>query len=160
MIGGDRLRCFRGLGWGLEHDIAGGSRGIEVCRAAVSRCRPQNRRSPREHIVALVQRHPCQLERIARICYQDGSALDGSAGSEQQGIVLVEDPRLELPQLRAGVHAELVHQHRSHVLVGPQSFALTAGPVQGQHVLRSQALLVGVIGDQRLDLGDEIAAAP
>ena len=73
--------------------------------------------------------------------------------------VLREDRLLELAQPLARLDAELLDQRPARVLVGLQRVGLAVRAVEGQHQLRPQALPVGVLGDQRLQLPDHLGVA-
>ena len=64
----------------------------------------------------------------------------GSASSSERR-VLVEDPALELLQLRRGLEAELLGQVRARLLVRAERFRLSAGAIEREHVLRAEALV-------------------
>ena len=78
-------------------------------------------------------------------------AVDGDV----QRRVLDEDRPLELLQLDARLEPELVVQERPRPPVDLEPFGLPAAAVEREHQLRAEALAVGVLGDERLELGDE-----
>ena len=71
--------------------------------------------------------------------------------------VLAQDRLVQAPQLRAGLHADLLHQHRSRLAVGVERLRLPTAAIQGQHALRVQALPQRVLGHQRVELADDLA---
>ena len=72
--------------------------------------------------------------------------------------VLTQDRLLELAQLATGLDPELVHERAARVLVGAERLGLAPRAVQRAHVLAAQALAQRVLGDQRLELGHDVAA--
>ena len=64
---------------------------------------------------------------------------------------------MQAPQLRAGLDADLLHQHRARLAVGVKRLRLPAAAVQRQHPLRVQALPQRVLGHQRVELADDLA---
>ena len=81
-----------------------------------------------------------------------GSRSPGVRRREVERRVLGEYRPLELAQTLAGLDAELLDQRPARVLVGLQRVGLAVGAVEREHQLRPQALAVGVLGDQRLEL--------
>ena len=71
----------------------------------------------------------------------------GTSGRER--LVLTQDRRLELPEVRAGLEAELVLEHAATRLVGVQRVRLAAGAVEREHQLGAQPLAIGVLGHER-----------
>ena len=69
-----------------------------------------------------------------------------------------EDHLLEPPQLGAGLEAELVHQELAPHAHRLERLRLPPGAVQRHHELPAQALAKGVLGDQALELADQILA--
>jgi hypothetical protein len=67
---------------------------------------------------------------------------------------------LELPEHRAGLDPELVDERPSCLVVCGERISLPTGAVERQHQLRTQVLTERVLGDQLLELGDEIVLAP
>ena len=78
---------------------------------------------------------------------------------EQERRVLVEDPPLELLQLRRGLEAELLRQVRARLLVRAKRFRLTARAVEREHVLRAEALVDRKLLAQHLQLRDQLGVA-
>ena len=74
--------------------------------------------------------------------------------------VLYEDGTLQPLQRGAGLETELLDEHLARLLVDAESFRLTAGPVEREHELRAQPLAERVLGDERLELGDEVCMTP
>ena len=83
----------------------------------------------------------------------------GSGSSSSDGIV-VEDPALEVQQMRRGLEAELLGQVRTRLLVRTERFRLTAGAVEREHVLRAEALVDRELLAQHLQLSDQLRVTP
>jgi hypothetical protein len=73
--------------------------------------------------------------------------------------VLEEDRALELLESRAGVDSQLVAQSRPRVAERLERLGLSARPVEREHELTSKALAQRMLGDQRLQLADELVVA-
>ena len=74
----------------------------------------------------------------------------GQLGGSRQRLVLAEDRAFEPHQLRAGLYPELLAEHRSYPLVGPEGVSLTPAAVQGQDQLRPQPFTKRVFSHRRL----------
>ena len=83
------------------------------------------------------------------------SAAGSAAGGPLERRVLDEDRPLELLELDARLQSELVDEERASAAVDLESFRLPARPIQRKHQLRPEPLAVGVLLDERLELGDE-----
>ena len=70
--------------------------------------------------------------------------------------VLGEHRTFQLAKVLAGLDAQLVHERAPGVLVGLQRLGLAVGPVQREHELTAEALAVGVLGDERLELPHDL----
>ena len=68
----------------------------------------------------------------------------------------VEDRALELPQLRAWLDAELVHQPAARLAVDVERLLLAARAVESEHQLRPQPLAIAVLIRQQLELADHV----
>ena len=73
--------------------------------------------------------------------------------------ILQEDRPLEALELDARLQSELPRQLVPGRPVGAQGLRLTSGPVEREHELPPQALTEGMVGDQDLQLADEIRMA-
>src|SRR6266545_5120692 len=73
--------------------------------------------------------------------------------------VLVQDLPLELLERRAGVDAELLHEGPPRVLEDVERVGLAAAAVEREHELAAQPLAERVLGDEGLQLADELAVA-
>ena len=73
--------------------------------------------------------------------------------------VLGEDRPLQLAQALARLDAELLDERVAGVLVGLQRVGLAVAAVEREHLLGPQALAVGVLGDQRVELADHLRVA-
>lgn len=76
-------------------------------------------------------------------------------GRDAERRVLNEDGALELLHLERGLEPELVVEELPRAPVDVKALGLAAAAVEGEHQLRPEALTVRVVGDQRLELGDE-----
>ena len=85
--------------------------------------------------------------------------VDGGPARRLELGVLAQDLALELLELRARLEAELLEERAAGVLVGGERVCLPAGAVEREHQLRAQALAVGLLGDEPLQLGDELLVA-
>jgi hypothetical protein len=74
-------------------------------------------------------------------------------GAGVEGWVLAEDRLLELAKLGAGPCPDLRDQGPAGLAVGLRRVGLPPGAVEGEHALGVEALVGGVLGDQRLELG-------
>src|SRR5439155_70847 len=72
---------------------------------------------------------------------------------------LHEDAALELAQLVAGLDAELVDERSAGVPVALERVGLAARAVQREHQLRAESLVQRVLGDETLQLADELGVA-
>ncbi len=89
-----------------------------------------------------------------------GGRLGGGAlGGLERG-VLGEDRRLQPLQLGARLEPQLVDQRGAGAAVGVERVGLAARAVEGEHEVGVQALAVGMLADQRLQLGDRLPVAP
>jgi hypothetical protein len=73
--------------------------------------------------------------------------------------VLPEDRPFELLESRTGLDSELVHEHSAGSLVGLQRLRLPAGAIQRRHQIPPQAFAERVLGDQFLELPDQLVLA-
>ncbi len=83
----------------------------------------------------------------------------GRPDREIEGLVLGEDLRLQVTELPARIDPELIGQRPSGVLERPERVRLAAGAVQGQHQRRAEAFAEGMVGDESLELGDQVGVA-
>ena len=97
--------------------------------------------------------------RVLDIGEQEGDDLHLQLRLEQERRVLVEDPSLELLQLRRGIEAQFLRQVRSRLLVRAKSFRLTTRAVQREHVLPTEALVDGKLLAQHLELCDQLGVS-
>ena len=74
--------------------------------------------------------------------------------------VLLKDRPLQLLERRARIDPELVDEGLARVLVGVQRLCLPAGPVQRRHQIPPEPLAERVLGDQCLELSDQLVVAP
>ena len=73
--------------------------------------------------------------------------------------VLPQDRPLELLERLARVDAELLDVDSARVLVGVQGLRLPAGPVQRRHQIPPRPFAERVLGDERLELSDQVGVA-
>jgi hypothetical protein len=83
------------------------------------------------------------------------SGLGRRSGHREPGI-LREDRALQLAQALSRLDPELLDELAPGVLVGLERVGLAVASVQREHQLRAQALPVGVLGDQRLELPHDL----
>jgi hypothetical protein len=74
--------------------------------------------------------------------------------------VVTKDRSLQLPQARARLDPELFAERPPRLPIRLERLCLTTAPVEGEHQLGAQALTVGMLGDEGLELGDERVVAP
>ena len=79
---------------------------------------------------------------------------------ERHGLVLVEQPHLQLPQLHRWLDTELLHERGPELLERPQGVGLTSIAVERDHQLRPEPLPERMLADQRLQLADQRAVTP
>ena len=84
----------------------------------------------------------------------------GAVRVEVQRRVLPKDRPLQLLERRARLDPELVDEGPARILVGVQGLRLPAGPVQRRHQVPPQALAERMLGDQCLELADQLVVAP
>ena len=77
-----------------------------------------------------------------------------------EGGVVAEDGLLQLPQLGAGLDPDLLDQRPMRVAICRHRFGLPSGAVEGEHALRVEALVQGVLGDKRLESSEHVGVAP
>jgi hypothetical protein len=132
---------------------------VHLTLSGVRRRHPDEFGAPLDRCFPLASRQPGQLERIAGVRHEDRPTPNRRRRPERESGILLENPPLEIPKLRARVGPDLLDQQRAQRLEGPQRLPLTPGSVEGEHVIRSKPLLVWVLDHQRLDLTDEIGIA-
>ena len=71
--------------------------------------------------------------------------------------VLLQDRALQLVQRGAGLEPELLAQRLPRLPEHLERVGLAVAPVQGEHELPAEPLAAPVLGNQRLELGDELA---
>jgi hypothetical protein len=64
---------------------------------------------------------------------------------------------LERPELLAGLDPEALDERLARRTIGRERVSLPAGAVERQHQLPAEPLAVRMLGDERLQLGDELA---
>ena len=83
----------------------------------------------------------------------------GRGGLDVQRRVLAQDRVVQAPQLRPRLDADLLDERAPGVPIGLQRLGLAPAPVQREHPLRVQPLAQGVLGQQRIDLADDLLVA-
>ncbi len=91
---------------------------------------------------------------------RDLADTGGCRRFEIQRRVLPKDRLLQLLERRARIDPELVDEGPARVLVGVQGLRLPARPVQRRHQIPPQPFAERVLGDQRLQLPDQLVMAP
>ncbi len=74
--------------------------------------------------------------------------------------VLTQDGIVEASQVGAGLEPDFVKQRLAGVLERLQGFGLSAAAVKGEHALRVQRLVQGMLAEQLVDLVECVAGAP
>ena len=100
--------------------------------------------------------HPSRLHEVSRLHGRRRQAGDGRA----QLWVVTQDRPLQLLQLRARLGPELLDECPASRGVRVQRVGLPTRPVQREHEVPAQPLAERVLGDQRLELCDELAVPP
>ena len=85
---------------------------------------------------------------------RDGCALAGRGGVERR--VVAQDRLLQLAERRPRLEAELLVEHAPRFPVRLERLGLPAAAVEREHELPAQALVEGVLLDERLELGNEV----
>src|SRR5262245_31089012 len=75
-------------------------------------------------------------------------------------VVLPEDRGLEVTQSLTGLEAELVAQPTPDRAIDVERLGLPPGAVEGEHEQRGHPLLIRMLGDERLELADELRVTP
>ena len=83
--------------------------------------------------------------------------LDRRPGRDEQAAILIEDPALEILQLRRRIDPETLGQRDPRAPERPQRLRLAARSVQRQHVHGAEVLAPRMLHGQRLQLGDDLA---
>ena len=151
--GEQRERDPRALTMRLAGQLGGQS------RPATAR-RTDDDRDPTAARAGLLPRCSQQLElAIASEERRRGHQLRRELRGRRSGqrVVLAQHRRVELSQLRAGLHADLIDERRPRVPVRIERIRLAPGAIEREHQLRVQALTQRLAGDQRLELADELA---
>ena len=77
----------------------------------------------------------------------------------QRGIV-AQDGLVQSAKIGAGFHADLLHQQAPRIAKRLQRLGLAPTAIQREHALRVQALAQRVLGQQALDLAEDLLMAP
>jgi hypothetical protein len=78
---------------------------------------------------------------------------------ELQAGVVPQDLGEELLQRPSGLDPQLVHEHASTVVVRLQRLRLASRAVERQHHLATELLAEGLLGNERLELADQLGVA-
>ena len=70
--------------------------------------------------------------------------------------VLLEDVALERLELRPGLDAELVHEPAAEIAIHGEGLGLAPARIEGTHELAREPLAKWTVGDERLQLRDEL----
>ena len=84
----------------------------------------------------------------------------GSSRFESEPRVLPKDRPLQLLERRARIDPELVDERPARVLVGVQRLRLPTRPVERRHQIPAQAFAERMLGDEGLELRDQLVVAP
>ena len=102
---------------------------------------------------------------VGEVSEEDGDDLPllaprGCArGPAAEGGVLAEYPSVKLLQLLARLDAQLLVERPPRLTVRRQCFRLPSGAVEREHELGAQVLAERMLGDQHLELRDQLAGA-
>ncbi len=77
-----------------------------------------------------------------------------------EGGVVLEDPAVKRAQLVARFDPELLDERPPHLTVGGERVRLPARAVEREHELGAEVLAEGMLRDQLLELGDQLAGSP
>ena len=102
-----------------------------------------------------VERPPHDTERALADAFQQSVASQRTPG-ELQRRVLLEDPSLELLELRRRVDPQLVREQVLRVPIGVERFCLPAGSVAREHQMPPQTLAHRMLDDDALELGQHL----
>ena len=91
---------------------------------------------------------------------RDLADTGGCRRFDVQRRVLPKDRPLQLLERRARVDPELVDEGPARILVGVQGLRLPTRPVQRRHQIPPQAFAERVLGDQCLELPDQLVVTP
>ena len=80
-------------------------------------------------------------------------------GGRRKRRIVGQDPALELAQPLARLDSKLFDELPARGLVGLKRVRLAVAAVESEHQLRPQGLPVGMLDDQRLELGDHLGVA-
>ena len=72
---------------------------------------------------------------------------------------MLEDPLLELPELRSRLQAKLRREPALGVSVRTERLGLPPGSIEGQHELAQEPLAEGMFANQGLELANQLRAA-
>ena len=81
-------------------------------------------------------------------------------GTRADRRVLAQDPRLQVLQAPARLDAELADERAARVLVGLERLRLAARAVEGLHQQLTRPLAQRLLGDERLELRDDVGVPP
>ena len=73
---------------------------------------------------------------------------------------MLQDPSLQLTQLRPGLKPELINEAPAGRLEDVERICLTPGAIQGEHQSGDEPLAQRVRGDELLELGHELRPTP
>ena len=82
--------------------------------------------------------------------------LGGRGLGEIERRVVREDALVQLVQLGAGLHADLLDERGARLAIRRERLRLPPGPVQREHPLRVQVLAQGIRCDERVELADHL----
>ncbi len=85
-----------------------------------------------------------------------GRSRYARAGGSRERAVVIEDPALEAAQALARLDAEFLGERHPAPLVGAQRLRLAVRAVQRQHQLGGEALAVGMLRPEHLQLADHL----
>ena len=80
--------------------------------------------------------------------------------SATEVVVVAQDAMLEVAELRSRFHPQLLDEQATRRGVDRERVGLPACPVQRHHELPAEALVERMVGDELLELGDQLGVAP
>ena len=125
---------------------------------AVSRVTPKTAAPARSASAAAMTNHR-PTRRGGAVADGSGGRVAGRGSGQIERAVLAQHGVVERAQLGAGLDADLLDQHAARVAIGLERLGLTSGAVQREHALGVQPLGQRMLGDEPLELPDQLPVA-
>ena len=84
----------------------------------------------------------------------------GLIGARVERRILAKDGLLQLTKLRPGADSDGVDQSSARLAIRLHRLRLTSGAIEGEHALGMEALVRRMLGDQRIELRDDLPVPP